>query len=324
MTSSLNSAFSHVIDEKRYLGIDETSAPIADRFAFFVAKKRGADGRFYETVNPSGKKIPAYFYYMHDRATDDLYGLHTKEQLPKYFLLAGLGTVPVTVITVAWSLAMVVVTAVNAVFEVFQDVYPTRDVDVAKGFLTRLQVKGTEKFDEIKSRLQWVKSSVAFGVAIEAAVINALLNWKDEKTLLEMKVVIARIEHLWNRKVDFRVSSQSQLNRFNKEMEDRLKAEPQASRGAVALELIQNFDWKNFTSVSYTMQCFQSRGKINDTEQAIEEIRTSSDELGFTEERHYREVKLPKFEIIPGTEKMSYQSFAEFMDRWNPSWRKNL
>lgn len=324
-TNSLTTVFSRVIDDKRYLGIDETDTEVRGRFQFFTANKRAADGNFYQVERPNGAKLPAYYYCMEDWATGDVYIAHPAESLPKYFIGAGLGAIPMTLGALIWNIGMIFVTAVSSLFEVFQEIYPTRhDEDVTKGLLDRLKNKATENYQEVKNRLTWAKTSIGYGVAIGAAALHALMNYNDAQTLFEMKVVIARIEYLWNRKKNFHRSALVQLNNFNIKLADRMKKDPEANRVDVSLELFKEIHWNSFFSVGYIMQCFQSRGSREDTV-----FTSETSDFKVDVEHGPIHVEAPKtlhkskpvFEICPGSLKKTYQEYAAYMDQETPSWR---
>lgn len=330
-TSSLSPVFTRMIDDKSYLGKNALDVEVKNRFQFFTARRRAADGAFYQVERPSGSKQPAYYYCMEDMATHDVYIAHPAESLPKYFLGAGLGAIPMTVATVAWNVAMIVVTAVSSVFEVFQQIYPNRhDEDVTKGLLDRLKDKASDNFQEIKDRLTWIKSSLAFGAAIGAASVHALMNYDDAQTLFEMKVVVARIEFLWNRKQNFHNSALVQLNQFNIELSQRLKKDPEANRVDVSLELFKNIHWSSIFSVAYIMQCFQSRGGkedkvlVKETTKLEVEADPLHPERSRVIEPTTHDVPKPVFEICRGSSKASYKEYAEYMDKENPNWRKDF
>lgn len=330
-TSSLSPVFTRVIDDKSYLGKDALDLEVKNRFQFFTAKRRAGDGTFYQVERLSGSKQPAYYDCMEDMATHDVYIAHPAESLPKYFVGAGVGAIPMTTLTVAWNVAMIIVTAVSSVFDVFQQIYPNRhDEAVTKGLLDRLKDKASDNYQEIKDRLTWIKSSLAFGVAIGAASLHALMNYDDAQTLFEMKVVVARIEFLWNRKQDFHKSALVQLNQFNIDLSQRLKKDPEANRVDVSIELFKNIHWSSIFSVAYIMQCFQSRGKrddkvlVKETTQLKVEADALHPERSRVIEPTTHEVLKPVFEISPGSSKTNYKEFAEYKDKENPSWRREF
>ncbi|WP_420420504.1 hypothetical protein [Simkania sp.] len=322
-TSSLTTAFTRVIDDKRYLGIDESDMEVRGRFQFFTANRRAPNGELYQVERPDRTKQPAYYYCMEDQATNEVYIAHPAESLPKYFVGAGLGAIPMTFGTVAWNIGMIFVTAVCSLFEIFKDIYPTRhDGDVTEGLLDRLKNKVLENYQEVKNRFTWSKTSIEYGVAIGAAALNALMNYNDEQTLFEMKVVIARIEFLWNRKKNFHKSALVQLNNFNTELAARMKKDPDSNRVDVSLELFKEIQWSTFFSVGYIMQCFQSRGSKNDEVFTTERSGLRVDvEHGRVEAPKDHLKRKPVFEVCTGSLKKSYKEYAEYMDKETPSWR---
>ena len=307
MASNLVSVFSKSLEgDKGYLGLGEFDKPVENRFSFIEAKKREDEDHYSQVEIGSGesaRNVHAYFHYMLDNSTDDLYILHKSEELPQYFMMAVIATPFVMIASTIWSLAVIVASTVNGLFEIFQEIYPVRqEEDLTATFLKRLEEKTDEKFEAIKDRLKWIKDSLGYGVALEAAALHALSNASDEEILFSMKVVIARIEYLWNKKESFRKSNLSQLNHFNKDLAERMKKEPTAVKGDVTIELLKCFDWKAFVNVCYIMQCFQSRGAI--TDEVAEETL--------------------KFEVVEKSRSGTSKEFTHYLDMRRKEWQGRI
>lgn len=305
MVSVLESAYSRVIDDKSFLGQNEDSTLVEKRFAFLEAHKRDQSGRFVQKTVGSGeqaKKLDAFFRYMLDRSNGHLYILHTPDELPQYFMMSALVTPIVFTATLAWNVAVIVAEAVNGMFEVFQDVYPERHGEgVTTDLIKRLRNKMNEKCEQVLSRLRWIKQSALYAIGIEAAAVSALKSSGDPDHLFAMKVVIGRIEYLWNRQQDFRQSFLSQFNHFNRKVEERLAKTPDANRGDVSLKYLKQLDLPALRSIFYIMQCFQSLGQLN--ENVREGVRKFEGIEGSLKETY------PEFSIYLEERRKAYQDF---------------
>lgn len=300
MRVDLTSLFSHFIEDKHFLGLDQSGEKISDRFSFFAAKKREADGRFYQLEDPQGLKVDARFYYMHDRATDDVYAFHSRAKLPNYFLYIAIGVIPVAAITIVLHLVRIIGETVQIIFEAFQKVYPENRPDL---FLEYLKDKKVENFERFKDRILSVQVSFVSALIIEAAVIQALAHWKDENILFEMQVLVAHVEYLWNRKMSVRTSMWNELNRLNHTLKSKVKLGID--------EIFFSINWTNFFSTVYLTQKFQSRGLLKEKVSVIENKKIF-DRFGLVSTSIQSiETEALKFEVIPGTKKVSYTAFLQ-------------
>lgn len=288
MTVSIESILFDVIGDQRFLGRgpienpieDPEGRPIRERFLFFAGKKRCDKNRFVQvkTFGKQVKKIDVVYHYMLDQYTKDLYLIHSRKELLHNFLITVMATPFFITFSFAWNCALIVLDLFK---EVFKEVKTLGLIDYLNG-------KEGKKFENSINRFRWIKTSLMYGVAIELVALNALFKREDFDNLLAMKVVIGRLEYLWNRKQDFRHSCFTQLEQFNKGFAKRLSSDLVETRLNIAIDLLKKIDYHTFTSVFYIMQCFQSRGKL--TEEITKGVR--------------------KFEVFPNSTSFYYPQTA--------------